>query len=65
MSPEEITEVFKAEIKHRGVASKVPTISKHVLFNWRQGRSEPTIGQMIEVLYYLGKIKISKKNESN
>lgn len=65
MSPEEIKEVFNAEIKTRGVASKVPTINKDILFNWRHARSEATLGQMIEVLYFLGKIKISKKNESN
>lgn len=65
MSPEEIKEVFSAEIKKRGVASKVPTITKAIVYNWRQGRSEATLGQMIEVLFYLGKIKITKKNESN
>lgn len=65
MTAEEIKEVFDAEIKKRGVSGKVPTISKFVIYNWREGRSVPTLGQMIEVLYFLGKIKISKKNESN
>ena len=39
MSPEQINELFEAEIKKRGLASKIPTITKAVLYNWRQGRS--------------------------
>lgn len=65
MSPEQINELFDFEIKKRGLATKIPTISKHTLYNWRQGRSEATLGQKIEVLYFLGKIKIKKNNESD
>jgi len=65
MSPEQINELFEAEIKKRGLASKITTITKAVLYNWRQGRSEATLGQKIEVLYFLGKIKIKKNNESD
>ena len=65
MSPEQINEVFQAEIKKRGLATKIPTISKFTLYDWRQGRSQPSLGQKIEVLYFLGKIKIKKNNESD
>jgi hypothetical protein len=65
MTPEEIKLVFDAEIKKRGVASKVPTISKFTVYRWRQEQATPSLGDMIEVLYFLGKIKIKKSNESN
>lgn len=63
MSEKEITEMFLEVIQERGVYAKI-NVSRDVVYNWKHGRgAAPTLGQMLEALYRLNKLKIHVNNE--
>ena len=70
MTKDEIITAFHKAINDtyqtKAVDKQLEGISKDVIYNWRKGRGikPPTMGQMLDVLYQLDKIKISS-NESN
>lgn len=60
MTETEIKTMFTEAIKERGVYKKI-NVSWDVIYNWKNNRgSEPTLGQMLEALYRLELIKLSK-----
>lgn len=63
MTNKEIKEVFTAEIKKRSALSSLPNVTKHQLYNWRHGITEPALGDMLEVLRTLGKITITRNTD--
>lgn len=59
MSEKEIQRVFFEAIQERGVYKKIK-VSRDVVYNWKHGRgAAPTLGQMLEALYYLRKIEVN------
>ena len=67
MTPADIEELFNtvlhAEVKHgQTLESRVPGLTRNTVFNWRNNRTTPTIGDMLNVLYRLNLIDISKKS---
>jgi hypothetical protein len=59
MTEAEIKEMFTEMIQERGVYNKI-NVSRDVVYNWKHGRgTAPTLGQMMEALYRLDKIKIN------
>jgi len=64
MTEGKIKEMFKEVVQDRGVYVKLK-VSRDVVYNWKHGRgAAPTIGQMLEALYRLDKIKITVNNET-
>ncbi|WP_026730215.1 hypothetical protein [Flavobacterium denitrificans] len=60
MTKEEIIILFNETLQISGLSRKIEGFSKDVIYNWRNGRGNPpTTGQMLDVLWQLGKIKIS------
>ena len=60
MKETEIKTMFTEAIKERGVYKKI-NVSSDVIYNWKNNRgSEPSFGQMLEALYRLELIKLSK-----
>lgn len=58
MTEAKIKEMFKEVVQDRGVYAKIG-VSRDVVYNWKHGRgTAPTLGQMMETLYRLDKIKI-------
>lgn len=58
MNEDQIKEMFLEVIQERGIYNKI-NVSRDVVYNWKHGRgTAPTLGQMLEALYRLGKIKI-------
>lgn len=58
MTEAKIKEMFKEVVQDRGVYAKIG-VSRDVVYNWKHGRgTAPTLGQMMETLYRLEKIKI-------
>lgn len=64
MTKQEITNLFQEELHKRGVFSKVPGLTKDVIYDWRTGRTTPLIGDILGVLYQLNKIEINGKPTS-
>jgi len=63
MTEGKIKEMFSEIVQDRGVYSKIG-VSRDVVYNWKHGRgAAPTLGQMLETLYRLDKIKIDVNNE--
>lgn len=55
----QIEQVFKHLISKRGISEKLEGISKDDIYNWRKGRGrQPHIGDMLNVLYQAGVIKV-------
>jgi hypothetical protein len=67
MTLTEIETLFQDTIQKRGFSKDLNGISKDVIYNWRNGRGKnpPTTGQMLDVLWQLGKIDIHKNNSKN
>jgi len=60
MTESEIKELFDQVIKERGIHNKIG-YSKHVVFNWRnRPGQEATFAVMLDVLYKLGLINVTK-----
>jgi len=63
MNENQIKEAFTKAIEERGVYKKI-NVSRDVVYNWKHGRgTAPTLGQMLEALYHLGKIEIHGVNQ--
>ena len=62
MTETEIKELFLQAIEARGIYAKIG-YSRSVVYNWKSGRSaEPAVGIMLDVLYKLDLITISKND---
>ena len=59
MTPTQIEVAFKEAIQEKAIYNKLKGITRNTVFNWLNKRSVPTIGDMLNVLYQLKKIKIS------
>ena len=60
MTEIEIKELFTNAIQERGVYKKIG-VTSDVVYNWKNNRGgPPSIGQMLETLYYLQLIKVVK-----
>ena len=59
MTNTQIQELFFRSIQEKAIYNKLEGISRNTVFNWLNNRSTPTIGDMLNVLYQLRKIKIS------
>lgn len=57
MTESEIILLFNEAIKERAVFKKI-NVSVDVVYNWKSKKTIPSLGQMLEALYYLGLIKI-------
>jgi len=59
MTTDQIKSLFAAAIEEKAVYNKLEGISEDKIYNWRKGRgNEPTIGDMLNVLYQLKLVKI-------
>ncbi|OYX86815.1 MAG: hypothetical protein B7Y83_00310 [Flavobacteriales bacterium 32-34-25] len=65
MTTEKINELFEKAIdKNKRIPiSKLQGISNDKIYNWRNGRNIPTIGDKLNLLWQLGKIKITENDE--
>lgn len=60
MTTEQIEELFNAAIEEKAIYNQLQGVSENKIYNWRKGRgAKPSIGDMLNVLYQLRKIKIS------
>lgn len=60
MTTEKIESLFYGAIEEKAVYNALTGISEDKIYNWRKGRgAKPTIGDMLNVLYQLNKIKIN------
>ena len=60
MTTEQIEALFNAAIEKKAIYNELEGISENKILNWRKGRgAKPSIGDMLNVLYQLRKIKIS------
>ena len=67
MTPSEIEVVFNEilhkETKHgETLQAKVSGLSRNTVFNWRKGKTKPSLGDMLHVLYELDEIIIERIN---
>jgi hypothetical protein len=61
MKETDIKALFSSVIEERGIYNKLTGISEDKIYNWRKGRgAAPSIGDMLEVLFQLNLISISK-----
>jgi hypothetical protein len=58
MTQAEIKALFTSALNQRGLVGKVPGITKDMIYHWRKGITEPTIGDMLGVLYELQLISV-------
>ena len=61
MTEAEIQSLFNEALKQRALTLKVPGITRHQIYNWRDGRTVAKLGDMLNVLYHLKLITV--KNE--
>ena len=60
MTTEQIQALFNAAIEEKAIYNQLQGVSENKIYNWRKGRgAKPSIGDMLNVLYQLRKIKIS------
>lgn len=62
MNEDQIKSLFNLHLAKRGLPGKIKSYSKDVIYNWRQGRVTPSIGDMITVLYELNLVQIHELN---
>jgi hypothetical protein len=61
MTTEQIEVLFHSVIEEKAIYKKLNDISEDKIYNWRKGhRAKPTIGDMLNVLYQLNKIKVTE-----
>lgn len=60
MTPTQIQELFNQVIQEKAIYNKLEGITRNTVFNWLNNRSAPTIGDMLNVLYQLKKIKVTE-----
>ncbi|MFV8268471.1 hypothetical protein ACNQGP_00865 [Flavobacterium sp. GT2N3] len=58
MTPAQIELLFKEVIQTKAIYNQLEGITRNTVFNWLNDRSQPTIGDMLNVLYQLKKIEI-------
>ncbi len=56
----QIEQEFSKAIEKRGVSELLDGISKDMIYKWRKGQSKVNVGDMLNVLFQLKIIKISK-----
>jgi hypothetical protein len=59
MTETQIAALFFEVIKEKAIYNKLEGITRNTVFNWLNERSTPSIGDMLNVLYQLKKIKIT------
>jgi hypothetical protein len=59
MTETQIATLFFEVIKEKAIYNKLDGITRNSVFNWLNERSTPSIGDMLNVLYQLKKIKIT------
>lgn len=59
MTPDEITSLFNEALNQRGLLGKLPGITKDHVYDWRHGRTTPTLGDMLSALYQLNLIIVT------
>jgi hypothetical protein len=60
MTTTQIEVLFNQVIEEKAIYNELIGISEDKIYNWRKGRgAKPTVGDMLNVLYQLRKIKIS------
>jgi hypothetical protein len=64
MTKQDIINLFNKQLHKRGVFSKVPGLTKDVIYDWRTGRTTAPFGDMLYVLYELNLIEIHGKPTS-
>lgn len=60
MNTTQIKELFTSALNQRGLVGKVPGITKDIIYHWRIGKTEPSIGDMLGVLYQLKLITVQE-----
>lgn len=60
MTTQQIQILFNEVIAQRGIHNQIEGVTEDRIYNWRNGRKTPTLGEMLNVLYVLNKIKISQ-----
>ena len=61
MTTIQIENLFFETIEETAIYNKLEGISEDKIYNWRKGRGRnPTLGEMLEVLYQLNKITINE-----
>jgi hypothetical protein len=60
MTTEQIEALFNTAVEEKAIYNELEGISEDKIYNWRKGRgAKPSIGDMLNVLYQLKKIKIT------
>jgi len=60
MTTQQIESLFYSLLEEKAIYNDLTGISEDRIYNWRKGRgAKPTIGDMLNVLYQLRRIKIS------
>jgi hypothetical protein len=61
MTTEQIEVLFHSVIEEKAIYKKLNDISEDKIYNWRKGRgAKPNIGDMLNVLHQLNKIKVTE-----
>lgn len=65
MTDIEINELFTETIhKTRALYNKIEGFSEDTIYNWKKGRTTPTLGDKLSVLYQMNLINIKANGES-
>lgn len=63
MTTEQIELLFKSALEEKAIYNELTGISEDKIYNWRKGRgAQPSIGDMLNVLYQLKKISITENS---
>lgn len=65
MTKQEIELLFNQVIQEKAIYNKLEGITRNTVFNWLNKRSTPGVGDMLNVLYQLNKIKITENDGTN
>ena len=61
MNEQQIEQLFQGTInKTWALCNKVQGFSSDVVYNWKTGRTKPTIGDMLSILYQLKLITVNE-----
>lgn len=59
MTKAEIEFLFNQALHQRGLLTKLG-VSRNIIYNWREKRTIPTLGEMLEVLFELKIINVTE-----
>lgn len=62
MTKTEIESLFYSIIEEKAIYNKLEGVSRNAVFNWINGRTKPTFGDMVNVLFQLDHVEIKLKN---